>query len=86
MGAIESSYYDPSHQQRSISISPSSHVSRARCLPIMYRTTVVFAVIGDHEHDLPFEDVVADKTAAYAGDVFVGLHLLELAAQEPGGC
>lgn len=52
----------------------------------MYRTTVVFAVIGDHEHDLPFEDVVANKTAAYAGDVFVGLHLLELAAQEPGGC
>ena len=49
------------------------------------RTAVVFAVVRNHEHDLPFEDVAPDETATYAGYVLVALHLLELATQEPGG-
>lgn len=49
------------------------------------RTAVVFAVVRDHEHDLPFHDIIIDKTAAYPRDVLVGLHLFELPAQE-GGC
>ena len=50
------------------------------------RTTIEFAVVGDHEHDLPFKKIVFDQTATYARYVFVALHLLELATQEPGGC
>ena len=49
------------------------------------RTTVVFTVIGNHEHDLPLEDVIANQSAADARYVFVALHLLELPTQEPGG-
>ena len=49
-------------------------------------TTVVFAIVGNHEHDLPLEDVVANQPATYAGYVLVALHELELATQEPGGC
>ena len=49
-------------------------------------TTIVFAVIGNHQHDLPLEDVVSNETATYAGNVFVALHEFELATQEPGGC
>ena len=47
------------------------------------RTAIVFAVFGDHEHHLPFEYVVTDQPAAYTG--YAALHLLQLAAQEPGG-
>ena len=47
-------------------------------------TSVVFAVVGDHEHDFPFEDVALDQTAAYARDGFF-LHGFELAAEEAGG-
>lgn len=50
------------------------------------RTTVVFAIVGNHEHDLPLENVASDQTAADARDVLVALHLFQLAAQEPGGC
>ncbi len=39
-------------------------------------TAIVFAVIGYHEHDFPFEYVVAYEPATYPGDVFVALHLL----------
>lgn len=38
------------------------------------------AFVGQHEHDLPFEDIVIDQAAADAGNVLVALHLLELAA------
>ena len=50
------------------------------------RTAVVFAVVGNHKHDLPFENVIPNETAADAGDVLVALHELELATQKPGGC
>lgn len=49
-------------------------------------TAIIFAVVGDHEHDFPFHDVVVHEPAAYARDIFVGLHLFELAAEEAGGC
>ena len=49
-------------------------------------TAVVFAVVGNHKHDLPLEDVGAHETATSAGAVLVALHELELAGQEPGGC
>ena len=55
-----------------------------RKLPAL--TAVVFAVVGNHKHDLPFENVVPNETATYAGDVLIALHELELATQEPGGC
>ena len=53
---------------------------------IFKRTAIVFAIIRNHKHDLPFEDVIIHKTATYPGDVFIALHQLELATQEPGGC
>lgn len=54
-------------------------------------STVVFAVVADHQHDFPFENVVVVyETAGDSGDVLVGLHLFELLAQEGcgggGGC
>ncbi len=51
-------------------------------------TSVVFAIVGDHEHHFPFEDVVVHQPAADAGYVFVRLHVLELPAEQPrrGGC
>lgn len=36
---------------------------------------VEFAVVGDHEHDLPFVDVVVDEADRDVGEGFVGLHL-----------
>ena len=61
-------------------------VTRRACMGLCRcRTTIELAVIRDHEHDLPFEDVVPNQAATYAGDIFVALHLLQLAAQEPGG-
>ena len=50
------------------------------------RTAIVFAIIRNHKHDLPFEDVIVNEAATYPGDVLVALHQLELATQEPGGC
>lgn len=39
-------------------------------------------LIIKHEHDLPLKDVAVDQSAANPGNVLVGLHLLELSAQE----
>lgn len=57
-------------------------------LPVAQKfpTAIVPAVIRDHEHDLPLEDVVVHQPATDARYVLVTLHLLELAAQEPCGC
>ena len=50
-------------------------------------SAVEFAVVGDHEHDFPFEDVVVvDEAAADAGDVLVGLHLCQLASEHAPSC
>ena len=48
-------------------------------------TAVIFAIVGNHKHDLPFKDIVAHESATDAGHVLVALHELELASQEPGG-
>ncbi len=48
------------------------------------RTAVVFAIVRDDQHDLPFEHTVPNQTAADAGDVLVAVHELQLTAQEPG--
>lgn len=45
-------------------------------------TSVELAVVGDHEHDFPFEDVVVYQADAYALDAVFGLHELVLVAQE----
>lgn len=45
---------------------------------------VELAVVGDHEHHLPLVDVVVDEADTDVGQVFVVLHLEELAAEE--GC
>lgn len=55
-------------------------------VPARKHTAVELAVVRDHEHDFPFEDVVGDEATTYTRDVLVALHLFELAAQEPGGC
>lgn len=34
-------------------------------------TSIVLAVIVDHEHDFPLEDIVVDQAAAYSRNVFV---------------
>lgn len=44
-------------------------------------TAIVFAVVVNHEHDRPLEDIVVYQAAADAGDVFVCLHLFQLSAQ-----
>ena len=45
----------------------------------MVPTTVIFAVVINHEHDLPFEDIVIDEPTRDARKIFRLLHLLELA-------
>jgi hypothetical protein len=49
-------------------------------------TTIVFAVVVDHEHDFPLEDIVVDQATAYAGNVFVGLHLFKLPPKQASSC
>lgn len=41
-------------------------------------SAIVFAVIRDHEHNLPLEDVFAHQTARYSWQVLRRLHVLEL--------
>lgn len=49
-------------------------------------TAVVFAVIVDHKHNLPFEYIaVLDQAARDSRQVLAFLNLLELAPQEGGG-
>lgn len=63
---------------------PASSLAKRQ---VCSRTSVELALVVDHEHDLPVEDVVVDEAHADAGDVGVLLHLLELAAKEPRrGC
>lgn len=40
--------------------------------------------VREHEHDFPFEDVGVYEADAYAGDVFVCLHLFVLLAEDEG--
>lgn len=50
---------------------------RRQKMRIVLLTAIVFAIVVDHEHDLPFEDVaVADQAARYARDILSCLHLL----------
>ena len=49
------------------------------------RTAIVFAIVRDHQHDLPFEHTLPNEPAADAGDVLVAVHELQLTAQEPRG-
>ena len=57
-------------------------VHMAALLSLLYaHTAVVSAVVRDHKHDLPFQDIAVDKPAANPRNVLVRLHLLELATQ-----
>lgn len=68
MCAVESSYN--SHQHH------AERGSQYSC-----RTAIELAVIGDHKHDLPLENVVFHQPATYARYILIALHLLELPAQ-----
>ena len=46
-------------------------------------TAVKPTVVRYHQHHLPFENVVIKQAAADAGNIFITLHLLELARKEP---
>ena len=80
MGAVESSCVP------CISLSLPCYLNMLQEKTFPTRTAIVFAVVRNHKHDLPFEDVIINETATYARDVLVALHQLELATQEPGGC
>ena len=75
MGAVESSYV------HFISLPFSCRLNFGRRETFPRRTAIVFAIIRNHKHDLPFEDIIIDETATYPGDVLVALHHLELATQ-----
>jgi hypothetical protein len=47
-------------------------------------TSVVFAVIGDHQHHLPLKDIVVYQPTGYSRKVFGGLNAFQLPCQEPG--
>jgi hypothetical protein len=47
-------------------------------------TTVVFAVVADHERDFPLKNIVIDETAGDSGEVFGGLHVFQLSAKKTG--
>ena len=49
-------------------------------------TTIEATIIRDHEHDLPLQHVIVHQPTAYAWDILVTLHLLELPTQKAGGC
>lgn len=49
-------------------------------------TTVIFAVIANHEHNFPFEHVIRNEANGYSWyGVFGSLHGFELARKEAGG-
>lgn len=48
-------------------------------------TSIIFAIIGDHKHDLPFEDIVIYQTTRDTWQIFGSLHILELPSKETGG-
>lgn len=49
------------------------------------RTAVIFAIVVNHEHDLPFEYVaVVDEAAGHALEVLARLDLFELSPEERG--
>lgn len=45
-------------------------------------TAVVLAVVADHEHNFPLEDVVVDEATGDSWKVSGALHLLELTLEE----
>jgi len=54
----------------------------AASLATVVLTAVEFAVVTDHEHDLPFKDVIVHKPTADSRNVLVVLHLFELAGKQ----
>lgn len=49
------------------------------------RTSVILAVVIDHEHYFPLEDIVVSKTTTDPRYVFVRLHLFQLPLQQRRG-
>jgi hypothetical protein len=45
-------------------------------------TTIIFAVITNHEHNLPFKDIVIHQSARYSGEILRGLHVLQLSCEK----
>lgn len=48
-------------------------------------TTIVFAVVTNHQHHLPLEDIVVHQPAGNSREVLCRLHVLELSCEEPRG-
>ncbi len=44
-------------------------------------TSVEFALVVDHKHNFPFEYVAISQAAGDARNVFIGLHLFQLAGE-----
>ena len=49
-------------------------------------TAVESAVVVDHKHDLPLENIAVCYSTADAGNVFVSLHLFELTSKQATCC
>jgi hypothetical protein len=49
-------------------------------------TSIIFALVADHEHDFPFKYIVAPQPTTYAGKILCLLYFLQLSAQETRGC
>ena len=49
------------------------------------RTAKKFAIVIYHEHHFPLENVAVNQATAYARNIFVRLHLLQLAGEQATG-
>jgi hypothetical protein len=64
-----------------------SDSTRGVLLRMAKLTAVVFAVVADHQHDLPLKDVVVvDQAARDAREVLCRLHLLQLPPEQRARC
>lgn len=45
-------------------------------------TAIVFAVIANHEHHLPLEDVVVHQPARDTREIFCCLHVFQLSSEQ----
>jgi hypothetical protein len=65
------------HRFRFIALLFFSHISLTSVQAIL--------ILAQHEHDFPLKHIVPHQPAADAGDVLVGLDLLELLCQQESG-
>lgn len=85
----------PAHDKESIQRAPcnrrvfpcaASLIHPRFASMLLLLTSVEFALIANHEHDLPLEYIAVHQPAAYPRYVLIGLHLLQLATEQAGRC